>query len=188
MKKYLKECRKDLTSERSGFAITFEVMMVSLLLSLVITVLIFFVQTLNTQRFFYNVTAATCTAAARYGGNDSQAYAFQVQQSTGKTGTIEGTANAFLTSVAKIPGSENLYILEPTASGKYITVNSVNDEKFREQNIVTVEMKYKLGNYGIGNLINSWGAVFGDWGNNETTHHIELPSLMQYGKLVAKGT
>lgn len=110
-----------LDKERKGFAITFEIMMVSLLLVFAVSVIIYFCEVMNTQRFFYDVTTSTCTAASRYGGDNSRAYQFQTREDSGHgqyRGTISDNANKYLAAIQHKDYKTGAFVLDYGPEGK----------------------------------------------------------------------
>lgn len=155
-----------LDRDRQGFAISFEIMMTMIMVTLVCSVTAYFAQVFEMERYFADVSASTCVMASRYGGNDSKAYKIQV-----KKGTIEDNANAQLALINS--HCKNVSLVSPDGNGKFISVSSFPDSN----NNVSVAVSYKLGNIGWGRLVNivSPGTI---------THRFVVPSLMQTGKLI----
>lgn len=175
----LKNLKATANDERPGFAITFEIMMVTLLAATVISIIIYFIEVMNVERFFFDVTASTCTAASRYGGDKSRAYYFQVESNNNGSikhaKTISENADLFLSSIAARSDRETGgYVFDPV-DGRYIIVSDAPDEN----GYVTVQLQYRLGKYG-------WGAIaerlIPDGGN--IVHTIQLQTLMQSGALL----
>lgn len=127
--KFLNNSHETLNNKRNGFAITFEIMMVGLLVTFATIVIVYFSEVMNTQRFMYDLTASTCTAAARYGGNDSRAYEFQVRQSNPNASatSISDNANKYIQAIAKrtdqITGAESFVFEGAGEGGNYLTVS-----------------------------------------------------------------
>lgn len=155
-----------LLSERTGFAISFEICLSMLLLTVVTSVTLYFVQVFETERFFADVTASTCTLASRFGGNDSMAYRIQV-----KKGTISQNANKQLHYINSL---SNQVKLVPMSGSDFITVSSKPDAN----NMVTVHLAYKVGKISWGKLVNIVSP------KNGIEQTFRLPSLMQNGSLV----
>lgn len=155
-----------LNSDRDGFAISFEIMMTMIMVTLVCSVTAYFAQVFETERYFADVASSTCIMASRYGGNSSKAYKIQVNK-----GTIADNANKQLEYI----NSRNSSIsISPAGSdGKYIYVSSYPDSN----NNVTVSISYKLGNIG-------WGALASLVSPGSMRHTFTVPSLMQSGMLI----
>lgn len=162
----MRSIREYLTSDRQGFAISFEIMMTMIMVTLVCSVTAYFAQVFEMERYFADVSASTCVMASRYGGNDSKAYKIQVNK-----GTIEENANAQLALINA--NSKGVALQSPNGDGRYISVSNFPDKN----NNVTVSVSYKLGNIG-------WGRLASIVSPGVMTHTFVIPSLMQSGKLI----
>ena len=159
-----------LKTERKGFAISFEIMMTMLLVTVMTTMTLYVVELYQTQRYFSDVTSATCTMAARYGGNDSKAYRIQVPNG----GTIQQNAQNqldFLNTNGASSNSGGLFDAE-------IYVANHPDD----QGNVRVELEYNLKDYGWVGYAKQLG-LFGE----RIKQTFEIPSLVQNGKLTGVG-
>lgn len=157
-----------LESDRRSFAISFELMLSMLLLVWVCSVTIYFAQVFQTQRYFADVTASTCTMAARYGGNYSRVYQLQVGG-----GTIQDNANKqlqYLNTRANPNHRDGLFDAN-------ITVSPQTPDGSGK---VKVVLTYKLKSWGSGSM--KALEVLG-LGGKEITQTFELPSLVQRGRL-----
>lgn len=159
MKSYLR-------SDRNGFAISFEIMMTMIMVTLVCSATAYFAQVFEMERYFADVSSSTCVMASRYGGNESKAYKIQV-----KKGTIEDNANAQLALINK--HAKGVALQSPGNDGKFITVSDYPDKN----NNVKVTVSYKVGNIG-------WGALVNFVSPGTMQHTFVVPSLMQSGKLI----
>ena len=154
-----------LESDRKSFAISFELMLSMLLLVWVCSVTIYFAQVFQTQRYFADVTASTCTMAARYGGNDSRVYQLQVGG-----GTIQDNAQ------------KQLDYLNNAGGNKFNAKIRVTPQKPDSSGKVKVVLTYKLNTWEGGSM--QFLEVLG-LGGKQMTQTFELPSLVQSGKLTA---
>lgn len=158
-----------MNTERSGFAITFEIMMTTLLVALVCSVTTYFAQAFELERFFADVTSSTCVMASRYGGNESNAYKIQV----GSNSNIEDTANSMLIYVAShSSGSSSFVHLNGNSNGKYITVSDYPDKNGN----VTVRLSYSI------SPATGLASAFSI--KNTVNQSFTLPSIMQSGRLL----
>ena len=170
--------------ERNGFAISYEICMCLMLFAVVVPMTIYFAELFETERYFANVTSATCQMASRFGGNNSKAYQIQVGKDAG---TISQNANTQLlyiqnrqaaASKTKTSSGDVDYsgaMLVPQNGNEYITVSDPDSD-----GNIEVKLSYRLGSHG-------WGTV-GQWatGNNaQVTQTFKLPTLMQSGKLMS---
>lgn len=175
--------REYVTQERTGFAVTFEIILTMLLIAAVSSCTIYFVQVMELERFFADVTASTCTMAARYGGSDSIAYRIQVSErvdvpnGTGiDQATIQENANRqmkYVSSKSKSYYSADLLVPSEAGGGDYIYVSPMVDAN----NYVHVNLKYKIGGCSWGSIINLIA------GPTTVEQSFDMPSLMQRGKL-----
>lgn len=171
---------KILNQEREGFAITFEIICTMLLIAAISSLTIYFVQVMELERYFADVTSSTCSMASRYGGSESMAYKIQVSQRSGGgngvgKANIQDNANYQLAYVnSKYRAIYNANVLEPV-NGKYITVSNYPDENGN----VRVSLNYRIGGCSWGKLVN---VMAGPATINQT---FDMPSLMQRGKLVS---
>ena len=169
-----------LNQEREGFAVTFEIILTMLLIAAISSLTIYFVQVMELERYFADVTASTCSMASRYGGSESTAYKIQVsQRASGGNGVgkanIQDNANYQLAYVnSKYKAIYNANVLEPV-DGKYITVSSYPDANGNVQ----VRLQYRIGGCSWGSLLN---VMAGPATIDQT---FNMPSLMQRGKLVS---
>lgn len=155
-----------LNEQRKGFAITFEIMLTMLLVTIVTSATVYFAQVFETERYFAEVASSTCVMASRYGGNDSNAYKIQVRR-----GTIADTANRHLAYINSV--NKAIELRSPNGDGKFISVSNYPDAN----NNVTVTVEYKIG--GIG-----WAQLADILHPLEMRHTFVVPSLMQSGKLI----
>jgi hypothetical protein len=160
---------KGLEENRSCFAISFELMLSMVLLVWVCSVTIYFAQVFQTERYFADVTASTCTLAARYGGDYSKVYQLQ----TGAD-SISSNANAQLAYLDTLGTSGN-------RDGLFDANITVSPEKPDSSGTVNVTLTYKLKTWATGSM--SFLEKLG-LGGKTITQSFELPSLVQSGKLL----
>lgn len=157
---------KILKTERKGFVISFEVMLTSILVCVFVSVLVYFAAVLQTKKYFANVASATCTMAARYGGNSSQAYAAQVN-----SGTISDNANK---QIAYILSHTSRFSVLGAPDGKFISVSEEPDEA----GYVHVSLQYQYEKFG-------WGQFADAFSPGLITQNFSVPTLINSGKLTS---
>lgn len=188
MKSFLNSTHQAINNKRKGFAITFEIMMAGLLATVGILIVVYLVELLNTQRFMYDLTASTCTAAARYGGDESRAYQFQVRQNN-PNGTayvpksISDNANKYIKAIAAredVTTKQKSFVFDGAGEdGKYITVSSEPENGY-----VWVELSFRYGQHGFGNILNMLSISDADNPTPLIQYRVYLPTLMQSGELL----
>lgn len=184
MFKFLNSAHNTLSEKRKGFAITFEIMMVGLLVVFACLTIVYFTEVMNTQRFMYDLTASTCTAASRYGGDKSKAYEFQVRQDNPRStaSSISENANMYITAVNEVQASithnnQEFIFVGGGDQGQFITVSPEPEGGY-----VWVELSFRFGHHGFGSIAEQLLPE-----GQTMTYRIYLPTLMQSGELLSGG-
>lgn len=157
--------KKIYKTKRKGFVITFEVMLTSFIVCVALSLLVYFAQVLQTKKYFANVAAATCTMAARYGGNASNAYNVQVN-----SGTIADNANK---QIKYMVDHTTRYTVLSAPGGRYISVSDYPDANGN----ITVSLSYQYEKFG-------WGQFAEKFSPGLITQNFSVPTLIYTGKLI----
>ena len=157
-----------LTQDRAGFAISFELMLATELIVLMLVVSVFLMKTYEQEKYFAQVTTATCDMVARYGGNSSKAYKVQV----GNGGDIRQNAEAILKKINENSKQGN------KSSGFNAVFTEISNYPDNEGN-VKVTLRYSYSDNGLPGVMNALGL-----NNSVRTISVKVPSLVQNGRLV----
>lgn len=149
-----------LTQDRAGFAISFELMLATELIVMLLITSVFLMKTYEQEKYFAQVTTATCDMVARYGGNSSKAYKVQV----GNGGDIRGNAEKLLQAV----------------NGGGFNAKFTNISDYPNSNgDVNVTLTYSLIDNGLPEAMSAVGLT-----GYVKTISVTIPSLVQNGKLI----
>lgn len=161
----MSKIRDYLTKERGGFAISFELMLATYLIVMMLLVSVFLMRTYEQDKYFAQVATATCDIAARYGGNASKAYSKQNPNG----GTIQDNANWMLRQVTPARGG----VTKDNTYSASITVDDYPDNN----GDIKVTLIYSFSNYGMPEIMKSVGI------GGTKTIQMKVPSLVQKGIL-----
>ena len=106
IKNQLKQTQNELKSDHAGFAMTIEVLCTLVIMWTFLTLSLYTLRVMNTQRYMNTVLTSTAIEASRFGGGDTQAFRQTVSNqslSSYFNNMIKNVAPDFNTSISVTP-------------------------------------------------------------------------------------